>query len=283
MIESVKFSLNPKEEQDSKNVSSNNININGILNSNGEEEKNLNIKEQEETNSEDEKLGFKSNYTLNKNNIFDKDNKKTEELALNSKISSNSTVISQNEVHLEQVSSLYPINLKKESNDRENNYNSYSSFNFNRERLYSTPITNYFQGIDYYLRGIQPEKNDYSKSGNYIEKEKFFKDKDFSYRFMKYKSFDLSEQKKFVSNQAFKKSEDNNILIDNNMNNFPQNKPTQINIENKIQNSTINNINIINNQPMIMQMPQNFESGIGKFDMPMYCVRYCDIDCKINN
>ena len=168
-----------------------------------------------------------------------------------------------------------------ENNEREINYSSYNNINFNRERLNSTPITNYFQGIDYYLRGIQPEKNDYTKSGNFVEKEKFFKDKDlYQFKSMKYKSFDLSEQKTFFSNKALKRIEENNIQSNNNSINFPQNKATQINIENKIQNSTINNINIINNQPMIMQMPQTYENGQGKFDMPMYYFRCCDFDCK---
>jgi hypothetical protein len=182
---------------------------------------------------------------------------------------------------LEQITSVYPENLKMENNEREINYTCYNNINFSRERLNSTPITNYFQGIDYYLRGIQPENNDYTKSGNFVEKEKFFKDKDlYPFKSMKYKSFDLSEQKTFFSNQALKRIEENNNQSNNNAINFPKNKPTQINIENKIQNSTINNINIINNQPMIMQMPQNYENCQGKFDMPMYYFRYCDFDCK---
>ena len=171
--------------------------------------------------------------------------------------------------------------IKMENNDRGINYSPYSNINFTRQRLKSTPITNYFQGIDYYLRGIQPEKNDYTKSGNFVEKEKFFKEKDINqFKNMKYKSFDLSEPKTFFSNKALKKIEEHNIQSNNNSINFPQNKATQINIENKIQNSTINNINIINNQPMIMQMPPNYENFQGKFDMPMYYVRYCDIDFK---
>ena len=97
---------------------------------------------------------------------------------------------------------------------------------------------------------------------------------------MKYKSFDLSEHKTFSPNHAFNLIEEKNMKFNENTINFPQNKQTQINIENKIQNSTINNINIINNQPMIMQMPQNYENGIGKFDMPMYYVQYCNLDCK---
>ena len=285
MIDIVNTQSSPMENQESKHDSNKNININTNLNPIEEDEKYINIKDQQENNSEDENLGYNSNYTLNKNsNIYIPYNKNIEELNLNNKNSQTSTIstaVSQNEVILEQITSLYPGNLKQENNDREISFNPYTNINFSRERLNSTPITNYFQGIDYYLRGIQPEKSDYTKTGNFIEKEKFFKDKDFSFKTMKYKSFDLSEQKKFVSNQALKKiEENNNILPNNNMINFPQNNSSQINIENKIQNSTINNINIINNQPMFMQMPQNYENYQGKFDMPMYYVRYCDLDCK---
>ena len=42
----------------------------------------------------------------------------------------------------------------------------------------------------------------YNASTNFVEKEKFFKDKDlYPFKSMKYKSFDLSEQKTFFSNK----------------------------------------------------------------------------------
>ena len=272
--------LNPKDEEEIKNSINKNTNIKQHLNPIEEDEKYSN---KEEQSSEDENLGYNANYIIQKNNKYNLDN-----LNLEKQASNISTANSMNEINLEQINGFYQNNLKMENNERKtsfNQYNQYTNINYTRERLNSTPITNYYQGIDYYLRGIQPEKNDYTKSGNYIEKEKFFKEKDFSFKNMKYKSFDLSEQKQFMSNQALKNTEENIFNINKNNTSFfpPQNKLTQINIENKIQNSTINNINIINNQPMIMQMPQNTENGTGKFDMPMYFVRYCDIDCKYNN
>ena len=276
----MKNPLNQLEEQRGKNELDLQNNINTNLNSIQEEEKDIN-KELQDNNSEDENLGYNSNYNIKKNGLYNINNKNPEEMRLNSKESTGSTAVSQNELYLEQITSLYPENLKMEKNNRDINITPYSEFNFNRERLNSTPITNYFQGIDFYLRGIQPEKNDYTKSGNFVEKEKFFKDKEFyQYKSLKYKSFDLSEHKTFYPNHAFNLIEGKNIKFNENTINFPQNKQTQINIENKIQNSTINNINIINNQPMIMQMPQNYENGIGKFDMPMYYVQYCKLDCK---
>ena len=267
--------LNPKDEEEIKNSINKNTNIKQHLNPIEEDEKYSN---KEEQSSEDENLGYNANYIIQKNNKYNLDN-----LNLEKQASNISTANSMNEINLEQINGFYQNNLKTENNERKtsfNQYNQYTNINYTRERLNSTPITNYYQGIDYYLRGIQPEKNDYTKSGNYIEKEKFFKEKDFSFKNMKYKSFDLSEQRKFVSNQALKRIDENNINYYGNMINIPQDKSTQINIENKIQNSTINNINIINNQPMIMQIPQNYENGTGKFDMPIYYVRYCDLDCK---
>ena len=272
--------FNQKENENSSNTTTPNNKINIKLNSIKEEEKYSNKEEQQEHSSEDENLGYNSNYIIQKRSKNISDNKNIEEISSKSKAS---TAISLNESSSEQTNIFYSGYLKNENFERKESYNLYKNINFTRERLNSTPVTNYFEGIDFYLRGIQPEKNDYTKSGNFIEKEKFFNDKDFSFKNMKYKSFDLSEQKRFMSNLALKNTEENIFNSNNNNTIFfpPQNKMTQINIENKIQNSTINNINIINNQPMIMQMPQNTENGTGKFDMPIYFVRYCDLDCKL--
>ena len=280
MINTENPRFNQKEIENSSNTTTPNNKINIKLNSIKEEEKYSNKEEQQEHSSEDENLGYNSNYIIQKRSKNISDNKNIEEISSKSKAS---TAISLNESSSEQTNIFYSGYLKNENFERKESYNLYKNINFTRERLNSTPVTNYFEGIDFYLRGIQPEKNNYTKSGNFIEKEKFFNDKDFSFKNMKYKSFDLSEQKRFMSNLALKNTEENIFNSNNNNTIFfpPQNKMTQINIENKIQNSTINNINIINNQPMIMQMPQNTENGTGKFDMPIYFVRYCDLDCKL--
>ena len=279
MINTENPRLNQKEIENSSNTTTQNNKKNINLNSIKEEEQ-YSSEERQEHSSEEENLGYNSNYIIQKDNKSILDNKNIEDNPSKSKAS---TAVSQSEACSEQTNIFYSGYLKNENFERKESYNLYKNINFTRERLNSTPVTNYFEGIDFYLRGIQPEKNDYTKSGNFIEKEKFFNDKDFSFKNMKYKSFDLSEQKRFMSNLALKNTEEN--IFNSNINNTiffpPQNKMTQINIENKIQNSTINNINIINNQPMIMQMPQNTENGTGKFDMPMYFVRYCDIDCKL--
>ena len=87
------------------------------------------------------------------------DNSNLEDISLKSKASTVSTGISQNEVYLEQINILYPGNLKMEKNDRKESFTMYNNINFTRERLNSTPITNYYQGIDYYLREKQPENS----------------------------------------------------------------------------------------------------------------------------
>ena len=261
MINTENPQFNPKEIENSSNTTNLNNKININLNSIKEEENYSNKDEQQEHSSEDENLGYNSNYIIQKKTKVILDNKNIED---NSSKSKASTAISQNESNSEQSNIFYSGYVRNENFERRESYNLYKNINFTRERLNSTPVTNYFEGIDFYLRGIQPEKNDYTKSGNFIEKEKFFNEKDFSFKNMKYKSFDLSEQKKFMSNLALKNTEENIFNSNNNNIYFPQNKMTQINIENKIQNSTINNINIINNQPMIMQF-----------------VRYCDLDCKL--
>jgi hypothetical protein len=141
------------EEQRGKNQLDLQNNINTNLNSIQEEEKDIN-KELQDNNSEDENLGYNSNYNIKKNGLYNINNKNPEEMRLNSKESNGSTAVSQNELYLEQITSLYPENLKMEKYNRDNNITPYSEINFNRERLNSTPITNYFQGIDFYLRGI---------------------------------------------------------------------------------------------------------------------------------
>jgi len=61
----------------------------------------------------------------------------------------------------------------------QNNYQDGSNsqfLNLNRERFYSTHISNYYDGTDNYFKGLYPEKNDYQKSNNYLEKKIFFRE-----------------------------------------------------------------------------------------------------------
>ena len=265
MINGEEEQFYPKDVENEKYSSNQNIPRNITLKKIEEEDKYSN-------NEEDEKLGYNSNYKIKQKNKSNTDIQKIEDTSLKIKKSKISTDISKNEIN-------------SDTTPRKATYTQYSNSNFIRQRLNSTPITNYFEGMEYYLKDKEPEKNDYQKTGNFIEKEKFFK---LNYEAMniKYKSFDLSEQGKFGTNQNNQNCKiiDDNNDINTDINyiiNNPQGKINQINIGNKVQNNTINNINIYNNQQMIMQFPPNKDTNeLCKFDLPIYYVRYCDFDSK---
>ena len=192
MINGEEEQFYPKDVENEKYSSNQNIPRNITLKKIEEEDKYSN-------NEEDEKLGYNSNYKINQKNKSNTDIQKIEDASLKSKKSKISTDISKNEIN-------------SDTTPRKATYTQYSNSNFIRQRLNSTPITNYFEGMEYYLKDKEPEKNDYQKTGNFIEKEKFFK---LNYEAMniKYKSFDLSEQGKFGTNQN---NQNCKIIDDNN-------------------------------------------------------------------
>ena len=265
MIENTKEShFYPQEEEKIDNPS-----VTSDLNVIIESEDNIENKEEEHL-SEEESLGYNSNYKLHQHNSITKENQNIKEQISKRKASTLSTNISQTDTYSES-NLLLPLNNTKSQNiDRKDSYSQQTSnIFFGRERLNSTPITTYFEGMDFYLRSLQPEKNKYKKSNNYIQKEIFFKEKNISYN--KYKSFDLSEQKRFNSNQILKNIEDNYKKIQDNKN------ASSLPLENNIQ----NNININNYQNTFIPVTPKFNNCMyGKFDMPMYYFGYYNIDCK---
>ena len=82
------------------------------------------------------------------------------------KSSTLSTNISQSEINSDNISP------KKNIEEKDN---STLFINFNRERFNSMPISNYFDGIDNYFKGLYPQQNNYQKSKNYLEKKYFLK------------------------------------------------------------------------------------------------------------
>ena len=80
---------------------------------------------------------------------------------------------------------------------------------FGRNRFYSPPISDYFEGTDDYLKGLFPQKNNYQKSNNYLQKELFLRDH--------YSSFDLVntniEESNISGKNSPKLSLDINIAI----------------------------------------------------------------------
>ena len=106
-------------------------------------------------------------------------------------------------------------------------------------KIYSTPVSNYFLGIDEYFKDVLPERLEYNKTGNYITKEKFFK-----------------------NNQI--KKEKNEII------NFSESqKQTDLKEEPNLNNS-ISKTNMQQTATTVIGAIPVLTSK-GKFDIPMYC------------
>ena len=261
-----------KEEEEERNNSIKKLNpsLNSNLNAIEENEENIGIKEEEHL-SEEENLGYNSNFKFLSNNIKCKDN---QNIIKRKASTSLSTTISQNDT-ISDSNSFLP-SIKTQNNDRKTSYPQPGHVYFGRDRLNSSPITTYLEGMDFYLSSLYPEKNDYQKTNNYIEKEIFFKEKNFSFKDFRYKSFDLSEKKKFNPNQIIK-----NTNLEENTAKSSNNKITStLSLENNSQNQ--NNINNINNNQKIFTpiMPKLNNYMYGKFDTPMYYFGYYNFDCK---
>ena len=261
------YQLNPSEEEKNLIIKKTSFPFNYNLNVIKEREENIKNKK-EENLSDDESLGYNSNYKLFQNNTINKDLQNIKEKTSKRKMSTLSTTISQTDILSDANFFSPPSNLKTQ-NDRKTSYTEPSHVFFGRERLNSTPISNYYEGMDFYLRALQPEKNEYQKTNNYIEKEIFFKEKKISYKDCKFKSFDLSEQKKFNSNQILKNLEENYKIQNDN----------KISLNIPLNNNSKNNSN--NNQNIFVPINPNFTNGVyGKFDMPMYYFGYYNFDSK---
>mgnify|MGYP004444792833 FL=1 len=226
----------------------------------------LNLKAIEESaenvnNNEEECLGYSSNYNLsNKSNI----NIPKEIKPITRRLSNVSTSFSEN---FQELPGFSPINNFNKSDILQ------SFIFFGKERLNSTPVNNYFNGTDNYFRELQPEKNEYQKTKNYIEKEKYFQKYFPSSKQIGFRSFDLSEEFKglpiqnpitpktsmdflcnYQENSLSSKTEDNNIF---------QNKQ-----------------NVIPLTPKLTSINMNLPNMGGKFDIPMCCFGYLTVDRK---
>jgi len=264
------YQLYPKEEEEKNEIIKNHHFSLGLKVIQENEENYKNKEEKEEHLSEEESLGYNSNYKVFKNNTGNKESENSKMKTSKRKASTLSTTISQADTFSEANSFLPPNNLKSQNYDRKASYTQPSHIFFGRERLNSTPITTYFEGLEFYLRELQPEKNEYQKSNNYIEKEIFFKERNISFKYNKYKSFDMAEQKQFNPNYILKNLEEkyNKASADKKVS-------SSINIENDNQN-TINK-----NQNNFSQINPKFNTCIyGKFDMPMYYFGYYNFDGK---
>lgn len=126
---------------------------------------------------------------------------------------------------------------------------------FGRNRFYSTPISDYFEGIDNYLKGLNPEKNNYQKTNNYLKKEKFFSREHFA-------SVDLINLKTEENNSSIKTCP--KLSVDINLQNAGQNPPP---------------LTPNNNTPNFT-FQKNMIQNYGKFDFSMCCYKYYSLECK---
>ena len=154
-----------------------------IVDESNQQSSSMEERESLQSNSSSKNSDIKSNFNIIKksedisSNYFEE----TESLKYNSsykailpdfqnnnfrKSSTISTNVSQSDFQLD--------NLSPKKNYKE--CSSSSLINFGRERFSSMPISNYFDGIDNYFKGLYPEKNDYQKSNNYLEKKIFFRE-----------------------------------------------------------------------------------------------------------
>ena len=114
------------------------------------------------------------------------------------------------------------------------NYKSFSPNFARRNRFYSSPILDYYEGADNYFRGLYPHKNDYQKSNNYLKKENFLrghfpsvdlinsntKEKNYSNKTSPKLSVDLNITNPTEINPPFTpKNTSSNFLFHNNINN----------------------------------------------------------------
>ena len=164
----------PKEEEEEKKEFPNNHKTNLNLKVIKESEENCN---EEEQLSEDESLGYKSNYKALKNNTTGKQENLKGKL-FKRKTSTLLTTISHADTFTETSSFLPPNNTKIQNIERKTTYTQPDYVFFGRERLNSTPITTYFEGLELYLRGLQPEKNEYQKA-NILKKKNILKNEIF--------------------------------------------------------------------------------------------------------
>ena len=211
--------------------------------------------EENDNNNEEECLGYSSNYNLsNKSNI----NIPKEIKPITRRLSNVSTSFSEN---FQELPGFSPINNFNKSDILQ------SFIFFGKERLNSTPVNNYFNGTDNYFRELQPEKNEYQKTKNYIEKEKYFQKYFPSSIQNRFQSFDISEGLPIQHPIAPKAPMD---FLYNYQDNLSSSK-----IEDNM--TLQNKQNLFNLTPKLTKI--NINMG-GKFDIPMCCFGYFTVDRK---
>ena len=193
---------------------------------------------------EEESLRYDKNYKpLRKDcpNIIQKDQNTNNNFYRKSSTLSTTVSLSEN-----GFDALTPKKSDINLNINENNDSSSHIF-FGRNSFYLTPICDYFDGFDNYFKKLNPEKNNYQKSNNYLKKEIFFREH--------LGSFDLinsTKEENYVESKPYPKLS------------FDLNYTNPIPLQTPIQPYTQNNIN----------------KNSGNFDFPIYYFGYYSVDCK---
>ena len=150
-----------------------------------------------------------------------------------------------------------PLTPKKRNISINETNETTSQIFFGRNRFYSSPISDYFEGTDDYLKGLYPQKNNYQKSHNYLQKEQFLREHYFSFDFV---NTNIEESK--ISGKTSPK-----LSYD-------------INTNTNLINSPINPKYI----STYVSYHYNLNQNCGKFDnFPISCYGYYSVDCKSKN
>jgi hypothetical protein len=272
-VKEIETEYKPSEE---KNISSQNLKL---------DLKNIEENEKSYKNEDDDSLSYTTLYRSSQGSF----NKNSKDLEFSIKLRLSSTIsTSQSDINYQESNGF----------SSEKNYFSQKSIKriqpinlFGNE--INNLVVNYYQDSEEYLKNLYPNKNDYLKTKNYIEKKIYYKDYDDENDYIKNKTIDFSEEnenKNIVS-------ENNNINTNNNsfislnkeiLNNNEENPLNNLNKNNnKNNNEKNNNINItnINNNCFINQIyinPNNTYNNLNpsKYDVSMYCLGYYSVDCK---
>ena len=218
----------------------------------------LNVIEKEEGNSAESNLEDEESLrydTIYKPVLVDSHNIKTKEQINQNFCRKSSTISTAVSLSENGFDTLTP---KKSSINLNEANKSPSQMFFGRNRFYSSPISDYFEGTGDYLKGLYPQKNNYQKSHNYLRKEKVLRDH--------YSSFDFEnlnmEEPKNLDKTSLKLSFDIDLTNPN-----PLNLPI-------IPKTSFTNLSY----------HYNLNQNSGKFDnFPIGCYGYYSVDCKSKN
>ena len=245
-----------------------------------------NEEESNQNNENDDSLSYTTLYRSSQSS-FNK-NTKDIEFTINRRLSSNIST-SQSDINYQELNG-FSSEKKYFSQKSIKRIQPINLF----ENDFGNAITNYYKDTEDNLKTLYLNKNNYKKTKNYIKKEIYYKDYDDDNNdYLKYKTIDFSEENKNKANENKKTNANtNNSFISSNKDFLKNNEEKPLNDLNKINNKNNNeqnknNIQItnINNNYYVNQIflnpNNNFNTINGsKYDVSMYYLGYYSFDCK---